>query len=139
MQLLNISGKNISSSCLDVIKKQSFIKRVQRSTTSTSTNLINTEYIDHTTNQKKNHLSRRNNKFLTHSQKLSKLRHYREVCSMQKVKILTLSKKIARMRSLKQKLSEKIGENAKRGDISAIIHNLTWIMKKACFQGKENW
>ena len=61
---------------------------------------------------------------MTHSQKVSKLRHYREVCSMQKVKLLTLSKKITRMRSLKQKLGEKIGENAERGDISAIIHNL---------------
>ena len=49
---------------------------------------------------------------------------------MQKVKILTLGKKIARRRSLKQKLNEKIGE------ISAIIHNLNLAYEKGLFSGK---
>ena len=78
-----------------------------------------------------------NNRYLGTKDNLQKLRMYRKVCSEQKIKILNLSLRLARMRNVKQKLSDKISENAKLGDVSAICHNLNYAYEKGCLSGRS--
>ena len=85
---------------------------------------------------RKNH-AKKNNRFLREDQRVAKLRQYRKMLNNQKLKVLKLSKKIARLKATKVKLCEKIGEHAKRGDISAIIHNLNAAYEKGLLCGKS--
>ena len=78
-----------------------------------------------------------NNRFLNGGEKNLRLRKYRRLYNSQRIKILGLSTNIARLKASKQKLSEKIGEHAKRGDVSAIVHNLNYAYEKGLLSGKS--
>lgn len=55
----------------------------------------------------------------------------------QKLKILRLSKTVARLKASKLRLSERLGEQAKRGGISAIIYSLNLAHEKGLLSGKS--
>ncbi len=61
-------------------------------------------------------LSRARNSSLNLQQKLKKL-SYRTMVKAQRLKILNLSKNVSRMKASKQKLSAKVAEKSKRGDV----------------------
>ena len=79
----------------------------------------------------------KNNKFLSNVQNMAKLKHYRKLYASQTVKILGLSKQNARLRASKQKLTQKLGQNAKRGDVSAIVYNLNTAFENGLLHGKS--
>ena len=88
--------------------------------------------------KKRVQLSRgKNNRYMSSIQKYKKLKHYRKLCSTKEIKILVLSKRIARLRVAKQKLSDKLGHNSRRGDISAIICNLNTAYERGLISGKS--
>ena len=68
---------------------------------------------------------------------MAKLKHYRKLYASQTVKILGLSKQNARLRASKQKLTDKLGQNAKRGDVSAIVYNLNTAYENGLLHGKS--
>ncbi len=53
------------------------------------------------------------------------------------MKVLNLSKTVARLRASKVKLSERLVEQAKRGDVSAIIESLNAAYEKGLLSGKS--
>ena len=124
------TNENICSSCRDLVREQSFIKRIQRSNNK-----------DVSCHKKKTQDSTKlttgkNNRLLNSTQKAAKLKYYRKLCSLQNIKILKLSQKYARLRASKQKLSDKLARNTRRGDVLAIVHNLNIAYEKGLLQGK---
>ena len=90
-------------------KNQSFVKRIKRADEASQENDVKS-------------LSGRNNRFLSDKIRLQKLAKYRKVCESQRLKMYNLCKTIARLRSSRKTLLDRIGENANRGDVSAIIN-----------------
>ena len=79
----------------------------------------------------------KSNKFLSNIQKVGKLKHYRKFHASQTVKSFRLSKQNARLRASKQKLTDKLGQNAKQDDVSAIVCNLNTAYKNGILHGKS--
>ena len=82
-------------------------------------------------------LSKVRNGNLTLQQKLKKLTCYRAMMKEQRLKILNLSKQVTRMKVSKQKLSSKIAENTKRGDVGAICYYLNQAYEKGLTSSKS--
>ena len=101
----------------ELTREQFFLKRIQRLERKSSASQVSYYNQSHT-----RPLGSVNNEFLSGKHQLDKLKKYRERCNTQKIKILSLNKRFAGLKSSKQKLGERFGECAKRGDISAIIH-----------------
>ena len=120
----------ICSSCKSHVKEQSFVKRIQRS------NYMQASHGKQTFVTSKLHLGK-SIKFLSNIQKVGKLKHYRKLHASQTVKILRLSKQNVRLRASKQKLTDKLGQNAKQGDVSATVCNLNTAYKNGVLHGKS--
>ena len=122
--ILYDSEKTICSFCEDLPKNQSFVKRIQRANEASQENDVKS-------------LPGRNNGFLSDKIRLQKLAKYRKVCESQRLKMYNLCKTIARLRSSRKTLLDRIGENANRGDVSAIINDLNSAYEKGLLSGKS--
>ena len=112
-------GSTKCSNCANLIKNESFRKRAIQ---------LNERKLK-TTDGK---LSNNNNKNLTHSERNIKLQSYRKIVTMQRKKLYNLSLQLARSKSARSKLHDKISSLAQRGDVSAICHNLHQAFESGC-------
>ena len=128
-EILSDSEINVCMSCAGLTKMQAFVKRVQRSNGSKSG-----ECSKQSTSKSSTTV---NNKFLARGKGLSKLKQYRKRCDNQRLTILGLSRTIVRLKTSKMKLSERLGEQAKIGDVSAIIQSLNLAHEKGLLKGKS--
>lgn len=62
---------------------------------------------------------------------------YREVINKQKLQTLNLAKQLARTKEAKQKLSDRIREEAQRGDVSAVCSSLQMAHERGLLSGKN--
>ena len=134
-QMILESESGTCSFCRELTREQSFLKRIQRLERKSSKSTASQACDNNPSHTRP--LGSVNNKFLSGKHKLAKLKKYRERCNTQKIRILSLSKRFARLKSSKQKLSERIGECAKRGDVAAIIHNFNTAYKQGLLSGKS--
>ena len=117
------SDAQICSSCNNLVKDESFQKRVKRSREDNR--------------EKFSNKSCKNIQFLKGKQKVEKILHYRRKCDLQRLKIHTLSKRLARAHASKKTMFSKFTENVNRGDVSAIISDLSLAHKKGLLDGKS--
>ena len=117
-EILVNSNSNMCIPCSDLLKEPSFIKRIQRSS---KRKFCNTD---------KTFANKTNNRFLGTQECSKKLKMYRKMNNDQKLNILRLFKTGTRLKASKLKLSQRLGEQAKRGDVSAIMHSLNLANKK---------
>ena len=114
----------ICSSCTNLVKDESFQKRVKRS-------------IKDNKQEKFDNKSCKNSRFLKENHKVQKILHYRRKYDLQRLKIHTLSKRLARLHASKKTLLSKFTESVNRGNVSAIIYDLNLAHKKGLLEGKS--
>ena len=124
------SGNNQCHECKGLLQIDSFRKRISRSCKST------THLDQNSQKQKACCLEKKNHRYLKGSEKLRKFKYYRSIIKKQQRKIFNLTLQLARSKKSKQKIQDKIGELAERGDISAICYNLNLAYEKGCLSGK---
>ena len=96
----------ICSNCTNLVKDEPFQKRVKRSNKENK-------------REKFDNKSCKNSRFL--KEKVQKILQYRRKCDLQRLRIQTLSKRLARIHASRKTLLSKITESVNRGDVSAII------------------
>ncbi len=126
-RILFNAEKKVCSNCQEILKEQSFVKRVQRANDCHGNALPNTSSMSKQTV---------NNRCLDKRESLQKLRKYRKLCNNLRFRVNDLCKIIARNKATKMKLSGKLGEHSKRGDVSAIICNLNEAYYKGLLGGR---
>ncbi len=114
-QLL-LNGSSQCSEYKNLPQNDAFMKKVIRSLEKTNeSNKNKTQNIA---------FGKKNNQHHKTSEKIKKLESYRALVKKQQRKIFNFKLQIARSKSTKQKISEKISSMAKRGDVSVICYNL---------------
>lgn len=120
--------------CRSILGLKSFEMRVRRNTSLSET----TTTIKGTDGTNNCVFRRARNSYLTSEQKTSKLTVMRAKFRAQRLVNIRLAKRLAQVRARKQKLTQKIGENSKRGDVGAIIYNLNRAYEKGCLSSTSN-
>ena len=127
-RILFNSKKKVCSNCEEILKEQSFVKHVQRASDCHRNALPNASSMSQQS---------KNNRYLDKRESLQKLRKYRKLCNKLRFRVNDLCKEIARNKATKVRLSQKLGEHSKRGDVSAIIHNLNTAYDRGLLGGKS--
>ena len=122
--VLIYDGSSKCSNCSNLITSEPFRKMVTRLNDS---KFKKNEEDKLSKNKSLNH---------TNSEKNTKLRSYGKIVILQRKKIYNLSLQLARSKSARSKLHDKIISLAQRGDVSAICYNLNQAFQRGCLSGK---
>ena len=117
---------HICAECRDVPNIGSLRARLRRSALAQSTS-IDSQVSSH-----------KNNRYRGLEATGKKLNEYRQLTVNHRLQTLNLSKKLARAKGAKQKLTDKITEEGQRGDVSAITRTLHEAYERGLLRGKTN-
>jgi hypothetical protein len=128
----SFSPSDTCTSCLGLLDIKSFQMRIRRQIDDDEGTILvgQSQGSSTTTNSV-------NNKYLNEKKVQSKLKRLRKTCKTQRLIIYRMALKLARSRAVNRKLTSKMRENCKRGDVSAICENLHRAYNKGCLTGKS--